>query len=758
MKRSALGSFQFFFCGGVTANDTDQFFVYFRSVDTLAVTSGVTVFRETSQVFRDTSAFFHLLIAVDTTQATANDRIKIYVNGSQVTAFSTTNNPAQNADTGINTATIHTLGRNSVTPEYYFNGYFADVHFINGQALDPSSFAETDATTGQWIPKLYSGSYGSNGFKLSFSDNSTTAALGTDTSGNGNTWTTNNFSVTAGSGNDSLVDTPTSYGTNTGVGGEVRGNYATLNPLYVTSTTPVLSNGNLDYSMASADGTGLSGRIATIASLATGKWYFEVTKNSGTGDFFFGWANPSWNPTINPDGNSSIWALRGASEVYKVNGGTNTQIFSSYADNDVFMIAVDIDAAKIWLGKNGTWAESGAPASGTNAQFTNLTGSPYSPFVRGAGGGGGISFSCNFGQRAFAYTAPSGFKALVDTNLPAPVVAKPDEVFQTVLYTGNGASRSITGLNFAPDFLWIKNRNSSGYNHHLTDAVRGVTQRLRSNTTGAELTSTDQVTAYNSNGFSLGADSAGPGDLEVNQNTGSYVAWAWDAGTNTVTNNSGSVSAQVRANASTGFSVCTFAQPSSSSSFSWGHGLNVAPQLAIMKPRDSSGNWQVYHASTGAQYIWLNSTNAAAGTGWSTVNSSIVTSTATLWQGSNVTTVAYCFSPVSGYSSFGSYTGNGSATDNTFVYTGMRPRFVMLKRSDSTGNWVIWDAVRNSYNVANSIILPNTSAAEYSPDAKIDILSNGFKVRDNSSDSGSSGGTYIFAAFAESPFQYARAR
>jgi hypothetical protein len=318
------------------------------------------------------------------------------------------------------------------------------------------------------------------------------------------------------------------------------------------------------------------------------------------------------------------------------------------------------------------------------------------------------------------------------------------------LYTGNGSTQTVSGLAFEPDFVWLKGR-SVGYSHQLYDQVRGAGKLLNSNSTNAESTVTDNLTAFTSTGFTLGNDAG------TNQSSATYVGWAWDAGTSTVTNTAGSISSQVRANASAGFSVCTFTQPSSSSSFSWGHGLNVAPQLAIMKPRDSSGNWQVYHASTGAQYLWLNSTNAATGTGWSTVNSSIVTSTATLWQGSNVTTVAYCFAPVSGYSSMGSFLGNGSS-NGVFVYTGMRPRFLLTKRTDSAESWIIHDTARNQYNVADLRLRPNSSDAEATV-TTVDILSNGFKLRTGSAGEGNdSGATYIYAAFAESPFQYARAR
>ena len=291
------------------------------------------------------------------------------------------------------------------------------------------------------------------------------------------------------------------------------------------------------------------------------------------------------------------------------------------------------------------------------------------------------------------------------------------------------------------------------------DVVRGSSQRLFSELTDAE-DDTASLTSFDSNGFSVSTVGGVTG--RTNQSSQTYAGWCWDAGTSTVSNTQGSITSQVRANPTAGFSVVTYTGTGAAATV--GHGLGAKPSFFVVKRRDVADSWNAYHSSLGAtKYVALNSVSAATTYNglWNDTEPTSTVFSILNDVGCNATGgtyVAYCFAPVVGYSSFGSYVGNGSSTDNTFVYTGMRPRFVMLKRSDSTGNWVIWDAVRNSYNVANSILLPNSSAAEYSPDAKIDILSNGFKVRDNSGDSGSSGGTYIYAAFAEAPFNYSRAR
>ena len=754
VKRSALGTDQNIF----GTNSTTGLYFQFQGDNTFKVldyTGSTSNYRlETTQVFRDVGAWMHILFALDTTLATANDRIKLYVNGTQITAFSTRVNPSQNYDGVVNSATTHTLGR--LDAQWYLDAYLADIHFIDGQALDPSSFTTTDLITGQLIPKAYTGSYGTNGFKLNFSDNSTTAALGTDTSGNGNTWTVNNFSVTAGVNNDSLTDTPTSYGTSTGVGGEVRGNYATLNALDTANT---LSNGNLQLNNPS---TGFKGTRSTVG-MSAGKWYFETTYTAIVGPTNTAPALYKPNSTLNTGGgsygNNYISIVEYPANTLNITlDGWSTTAYSqagSLPAGTIVGIAFDADSGKIWFSTNGTWLNSGNPAAGTGAVYSSIPAGTY--FFGGYAYSTSDQLDFNFGARSFAYTAPSGFKALCDTNLPAPVVAKGSAAMDVKLYTGNGGTQTISGLEFGPDFVWLKRRDAAR-NHALYDIVRGVKKYLASDSTSAEYEpASGGVSSFDSSSFTV----VEQGGVAINESSASMVAWTWDAGTSTVTNTAGSITSQVRA--STTLSVVTWTGTGSSATV--GHGLGVAPSMVIVKRRDAAGwDWPVWHTklTSGVYSLFINNTNAEASRSdiWSSAPSSTVFNFGNSGQvnGSGGTYVCYAFSSVSGYSSFGSYVGNGSSTDNTFVYTGMRPRFVMLKRSDSTGNWVIWDAVRNSYNVANSILLPNSSAAEYSPDAKIDILSNGFKVRDNSGDSGSSGGTYIYAAFAENPFQYARAR
>jgi len=566
------------------------------------------------------------------------------------------------------------------------------------------------------------------------------------------------------SGNDSLVDSPTSYGTpDTGVGNEVRGNYSTLNPLFSGTT---LTNGNLD-----AEGPSNNWFIGrgTIAFPDSAKWYFEAT--------ITGTASASYAISVaTAAAANSVGDVTTATGIYGIVNNTSTTITkfingtastistaAAWAQGDILMCAYDGATSKVWFGRNGTWypptngGSAGNPGAGTNETMT-ASGTVF-PAVHCYGTS--ADMAVNFGQRAFVYTAPTDFKALVDTNLPTPTIAKGNTVFDATLYTGTGTTNSITSLQFAPDLVWLKAR-SSAQDHQLFDIVRGPSSNLyalQSNSAGAE-GQYGTMGSLDSTGFTLtGAGGA------TNANGTSYVAWTWDGGTSTVTNTAGSITSQVRANASAGFSVVTYTGTGSNATV--GHGLNVAPRFIIVKSRSiSPSDWKVYHVSTGpTQRLNLNTTDAAAAnsTVWNdTAPTSSVFSIGTnsdVGQ-SSATYVSYCFAPVTGYSSFGSYVGNGSS-DGPFIHTGFKPRCLVVKRTDSAIEWKILDTARSSTgNVVDDILYPDLYNAEGSNDSNhaYDFLSNGFKLRTTHSSSNASGGTYIYAAWAENPFQYARAR
>jgi hypothetical protein len=367
----------------------------------------------------------------------------------------------------------------------------------------------------------------------------------------------------------------------------------------------------------------------------------------------------------------------------------------------------------------------------------------------------------NFGQRPFLYTPPTGFVALNTYNLPTSTIVKGNTVMDATTYTGTGAIQSITNAaGFKPDLLWVKGRSRVSF-HDIVDSVRGVNLALSSNSTNAEITGSF-ITSLNSNGFTLPANTTSD-TYFTNVSGDTMVGWQWQAGQgSTSSNTNGNVTSTVSVNASAGFSVVTYTV-TTTPSMTIGHGLGVAPQLIIEKRRDGAANWDVYTAATGnTGRLILNSTSAfdvQAGV-W---NNTSPTSTVFSQQGNGgwhavgSTCVAYCWTPIAGYSAFGSYTGNGSA-DGTFVYTGFRPKFVMFKISSAAGNWFIRDTARDVYNASTTSLYPNLSDAENAAAAAVDILSNGFKLRNSTSGVNGSGETLIYAAFAESPFRNSLAR
>ena len=328
-------------------------------------------------------------------------------------------------------------------------------------------------------------------------------------------------------------------------------------------------------------------------------------------------------------------------------------------------------------------------------------------------------------------------------------IDKPDDYFNTVLYTGTGASNSVTGVGFQSDLLWFKNR-SSALNHILFDSVRGIDKYFYVNLNEAEGTSATILTAVGSDGFTVGANN------NVNQSSNGIVAWNWLANGAGVSNTAGTISSTVSANTTSGFSIVSYTGNGTGGA-TIGHGLGVTPKMIIIKGRETTYNWVVGHNSLSTnwgKYLTLSTTDAVE-TATNVFNDTAPTSslfsigTALGVNTSSSNYIAYCFAEKKGFSKFGSYTGNGSA-DGTFVYTGFSPAFVMVKRTNTTSDWAIWDTARSTYNVVGNYLLPNTSGAEGNV-SYIDVLSNGFKIR-SSSVFNTASDSIIYMAFAEHPF------
>jgi hypothetical protein len=560
--------------------------------------------------------------------------------------------------------------------------------------------------------------------------------------------------ATGNSTYDSMTDVPTQwtpYNVTGDVGGIIRGNYCVLNPAQPVSvlgsaTYTLITNGNLNVQLVNGSTTDLI--VPATFSVTSGTYYYEFKLSataSSSAYHSIGVYNGSQFTGQAQYANSAIyyWELGSV----RVNGTFVATGLSTCVANDVIGVALNATSGAISFYKNNTLLYTAS----------SLAYTIYTPLITGDGGAGrSFNGAINFGQYAFTYAPPSGYKSLCTTNLPTPTIQQGNLVMDATLYTGNSGTQSVVNAApFKPDFVWLKSR-SNALNHNLFDSVRGVQTVLASNSTGGDnYAGTGELTAFNSNGFTL----VNSGTYQTNQSGYTYVGWSWQAGQGTNTSNtSGSITSTVSVNASAGFSVVTYTGTGANATV--GHGLGVTPSMIIVKDRSAATNWAVYHTSLGANsVIFLNATNASTTVSgkWGTPNSTTFgINTAGDLNASGESYVAYCWAEVAGFSKFGSYTGNGS-TDGPFVYLGFRPKFVMIKVTSTTSNWFMFDSSRNTYNVVDDYLLANSSAAGATA-TFLDFTSNGFKLRNAGSGTNGSGDNFIYMAFAEYPFKSALAR
>ena len=674
---------------------------------TLMVERHNTAFDITGAAFSE-GAWHHVAVTRD-----SSNNVRLFVDGTQSGSTSTNNT--------YNYQGTFRLGRDN---NQFTNGYISNLRLIKGTCLYTSNFtAPTGNLTNVTNTKLL----------MAQSTTSATAATvkpsGLTISGSGDSTII-----------DSLIDTPTNYTADSGNNG---GNYATINPL---STSSTLANGNLQL-------TTNSGIHYSTIGVSSGKWYAEWTATSAGGSQMVGISKGF-------AGGSYLGSNSDGFGYYGSNGqkynGSGVSYGTTYGSGDVIGVALNLDDGNIVFYKNGT-------SQGT--AFTGLSSGTY--FF--AGGESSMTGHWNFGQRPFAYTPPANYLSLCTQNLADPTIADGSTAFDVNTYAGNGSSQSIS-LSFEPDLIWTKGRNNTEWNV-LVDQLRTTSRFLYSNATNSESANQSQgVTAFSSTGYTVGSSDY------LNKNTFTYVGWAWDAGSSTVSNTAGSITSSVRANQTAGFSIATYTGNGTINS-TVGHGLNAAPSLVIIKNRSNAYAWAVLHTSVGftgttldgsPEYYMLQLDSNAARNNFTNDNIWNPTSSTFKingegtgnWVNANGDNyVAYSWAPVEGFSAFGSYTGNGSSA-GPFVYTGMRPKFILAKiTSGNTDDWIIYDTERSSFNAADDELYPNQSSAEVSGSRPVDILSDGFKIRNTSNKwNGASGYEYVYAAFAEHPFKTARAR
>ena len=566
--------------------------------------------------------------------------------------------------------------------------------------------------------------------------------------------------------------TPVGISTWRAVSDTTANNFATLNPLAVGEGGQTYSEGNLKFVADSS--SAWHGTVSTIG-VSTGKWYVELLPTSVNSGYAAGFPmtqsprHPGTGSFGDAESDTGIgFALNGS--VYTQGSATN-KTNSGYSQGDYIGLALDLDNRTVDIYANGsdiggaTSIDEGTYyfGSGSYTQSTTIYNFGQNPTFSGNTTAG--TYTDSNGKGLFKYQPPSGFLALCEDNLPTPAIKNPGEHFKTVLYTGDGSNgKNITGVRFKPDLVWIKNRTTAA--HCLVDSVRGATLRLKSDTTTGDLDES-VVKSFNDDGFTV---SIGSGtQTATNDNGDTCVAWCWKAGGPAVENTDGSITSQVSANQDAGFSIVSYTGNATESTV--GHGLNKTPGFIIVKKGNGASDWPVYHQSLATQeYLVLNLTNAKNTTTelfYQDPTSSVfyIGDASNAINSSGGTYIAYCWAEIEGFSKFGSYVGNASA-DGPFVYCGFKPAWVMIKCSTVSSNaWVLYDNARGSNNVNYLKLGANLNVEENevanlgnSTSQGVDFLSNGFKIRTTGVNHNNDGETYIFAAFAESPFQTANAK
>ena len=577
--------------------------------------------------------------------------------------------------------------------------------------------------------------------------------FGSDESGVNNDFNHANISPT-----DVILDSPTN-------------NWATMNPL--DGNGPTISEGNLKVfgDTASSVFEGFKGTFP----MSSGKWYWEMNAADVNNLMQVG-ITPT---TATAVGSSTNLSYHTDAMIYN-NGGTKaigtgglgtspstkttTSYGNSYTDGDIIGVALDLDSSTTTL----TFYKNN---SSEGTAFSSLASDEYVALFTGIESSFGIF---NFGQDSsfagtktaqgntddngigdFYYSPPSGFLACCVANLPDPGIdpargEEPADYFNTVLYSGNGSSgHAITGVGFQPDWVWLKGRNYNGASYSLTDSVRGATKRLSSDSSSAEATNAEYLQSFDSDGFTVGDHAA------HNSGSHTFVAWNWLAGGSASSNSEGDITASVSANTEAGFSIVGFNATGSTATV--GHGLSKAPEF-IIAPQRTGSAWNIFAEPIGnTKRLRLDTTAAEATSGvWGNTDPTSTVFTQNITSTTNAI-IAYCFHSVDGYCDIGSYTGNGSS-DGAFIYTGFRPAWLLVKNIDATHSWRLWDNKRAPINVASNYLSPDSSSSEGSVNIDVDLLSNGFKMRNSNGSINASSNDYIYLAFAEQPFKYANAR
>ena len=750
---------------------------------------------EATAKLRDVAAWYHIVLAVDTTQGTAANRVKAYVNG-QSYPWNNTKYPSQNQEGSWMSGTDMYFNSRDGDGSYDTSSYMTEVAVIDGSQLQASDFGEYD-DSGIWKCKDFKDdvTFGSEGFYYKFDDASD---IGADSSGNGNDATLVNITSA-----DLATDTPTN-------------NFCVLNGhTHVGNQYGRYVQRNKEGNTQPDEPTGSFGGVWGTHSFSSGKWYWEAKsylpssvnlqtfgvascKNcSGPEDDVSGFHPGESQYGLYPDANAGIYPTNAQTISYKGStANTSNDNLGANSNGSIWQIAFDADNGKIWFGKNNTWMNttSGTSvsasdiAAGNNPRYDNLNNDAEGPWMPCFGmynANEGHHMDVNFGGYTaatpssgetdqngygnFEYAPPSGFLAICSENLSEiNTIDDPSEHFQVETYNGGGSSSTVTfsgNSDLQPDFLWIKRRNA-GYGHNLFDTTRGIAKLLESDNNNTENTNQTWISSVGSDSFTIGVN-----EHNLSNTSGTYVAWAWKANGGSVSNNTdGGYTVSLQANQTAGFSIGTYTGSggNSPSATNVGHGLGIAPEFVIIRARNRQENWSAYHSASGTGGFILD--NNTAHNNNSVLGDALATATVVdlgtdLRMNGGYNYVMYSWAPIEGYSIFGKYHGNGyhntaggypTGKDGPFVHTGFRPALIFIKCDSTTGSWTVYDEKRDGNNANNDALFWNAVSDESSGNisgADIDIFSNGFKIKSNDNTINASGGIYTYGAWAAHPQQ-----
>ena len=735
----------------------------------------------TTAKFRDQMSWYHIVCSVDTTQATAADRVKIFINGNRITAFDTSTAATLNADTRFNDTQIHTIG---VAPgdqnsNYLRQAALSETHFVDGSQWDASKFGIENATSGLWEAIEFNGPWGTNGFYLDYSN---AAAPGTDSSGNTNTWTATGFQTYCQS-----QDTPTN-------------NFAQMQQIS-SNATSVSSRADIEMGMLGCSiWSGWSRCESTLHAPKSGQWYAEVhlgpQYSSGNVVHTRYGVLTSQSTYVSEDGyNAAGWY---SNEWTTVTNGTSSSSGDqgSRSFGDVLGFLLDEDNNHIYCYKNGV-LQPNMPKNlpVTEMQYGFGTGSyDKQRFIwnhgqdatfQGNKSPGTVYADAN-GYGKFTYdptTLPGSPLALCTKNIAAATIEKPQANFKLVHYTSTNpgalGTQSVTGVGFQPDMVWLKNRSSGSTRWTCFDSARGAGKQMSTSQSSETESNNSQygyLSSFDADGFTLTGGSSNAN--YVAQGTDNYTAFCWKGGGAPVSNTNGTITTQVSANPTAGFS-CVAYTGNGTNGATIGHGLGTTPDMIITMGRGNTGNWlwhqNLEEADYGdvSNYIQLGTENAMiddpSSGWWGTRSSTILTAVEAGSSINNVNQntkdyVAWCFKSIPGYSRFGLYRGNG-VTDGQFVWTGFRPQALFVKCSDTASRgYTFWNSLEGvNANIGDyggpkagslwqKIFYLNSDGAVDGANYDIDIMSTGFKLRTTNNAANQDTKNYIYAAWADRPY------